>query len=495
MKHTNFSFILVLFFSLLQPLCTAEQQLVFTAELPPTQQFVEYLGNVASVLMIDEDQSQEKKDFIRSHTAKTAALMGTVDELLGRSAFTRSPGIKIKLYAIFKKIDVTAWPSKVIVRSLKNDLSEYKKYLMASYVAQLSTSSASQDLDREAIAAVIVLLDELDRFVLTSEFFDFSFLDSVVDTFMVRPAEFVKAHPYLTIGGVVFLATAGGVGYYYWTKYKEAKVTALQKFLQEHDAQLVLGSQKAADCGVKALYAAWCSQAAEGDLDKYKNLFCDKDRYERFKGTTKDLMQAHADAVRRPGKKRRIVSTNWLENDDIERLLGQFDQAADDKQEFGFKVDDNALLFVHSRVDLQPEKIAGDVRYRDRELVDADGDPRFYCEDNLPDDRVDHCDEVRQGGLRHDMKKRIEKFRAKDGNKFDFIINTNVHSAKAYEALKEGKDYEPENQGHFFHVRAINDADAQEGVRFVVTETFAPKVKVIDPVLSNLRNLLRPFDE
>lgn len=532
MKHTNFSFSWVLFLvlQLFTPLGTiAVQSLEATGvlcessvALPPTYQFGQYISDIAAVINAT-DEDAETKAFVNKHAAKTVELMANIDSLFARGAFNALPTTKMRLYALFKGVDTHVWPSKATVRSWKNGIVNYKKDLISTYLA--ASRQEARELDYQAVLAIIALHDELTRFVLTDEFFDFSFFEALIDTCIKRPAEFACEHPYITAGIVLTLIAASGATYWYLTK-KGAGVV----YLEEHGDIVVPNSQYVANCSIKAMHAEKCAQQAAGDLAVYERLLRDEAAYEAFDAFAAERLQVREDARReaalgrlnvqrqqargrdhaqqraqierriRAEQERQIVTTDWLENDDVRYLLQEFDQAAVAGNELGFRNAANALQFIDSRDRLEPDVVEqNNVIYRDQERLNNSGDPMIYVGD-IPADRVEHCiQENRPAGLRHDLRQAIARFHAQEGNQFDFIINTQFVSpeqrARIQQAMIAGRPVNPARRGHFFHVKAINEAAAEDGIRLVVTDTFDPSLAVVAQVCPGIRNLLRPLEE
>lgn len=453
--------------------------------------FVDYLENITTVLAQDEGVSEEKIAYMRTHVALTKQWVERISATIVQGAFATSPLIIKELNAVFDDIDSTQWPTLSLMKKWSSAMDQYKKFLLAAYIPALS-SSLNRQLDSDSVNAIMGLYNELTRSVFTKKFFDFSTLETVLDTIFVRPVEFTKAHPYIVAGTILTIVVVGGGCYWYITKEQRA----WKQWMRDEDALLIRGKQGAADCAVWSMYRAWCHQEAAGDVARYEVLACDQETYGRFREVVADILtdQARRDRARRIPNRARI--TDWLANGQVRDVLDVLQQRAGENLEFGIE---NRPFHAESYEQLEPAAIEGD-GVRDRETG------RVYAPDEIPADRIEFCVPARNGiryagriqvGL-DDLgepifepgdRDRIEAFQDQPGNVFDFIINTN-------RIPRQDRGANPiPARGHFFHIRAINDPDAEEGVRFIVSETANPDREFLSGRLADIRNMLRPYED
>lgn len=424
----------------------------------PLYRFVDYLENVTTALEQAGNVSEEKIAYMRTHVSLTKQWVDRVSTTVIQGAFTNSPLIIQKLYSVFDEIDPTQWPTLSLTRKWVAAMNEYKEFLRAAYLPALS-SSLNRQLDSDSVNAIMGLHSELTRSVFTKDFFDFSILETALDTFFIRPVEFTKAHPYLVGGTILTIAAVGGAWYWYSTKEQRA----WKQWMKDENALFVQSHQSGAECSIWSMYRQWSLQEADGDEERYAQIANDMATYERFKELVIDIRQ---DQRARQGLRpvNRAALVNWLEADDVVGILDNLRQRAAAGQEFGLREDDLPFTGSFEMINDDLRNVAHDVVIG----VDLDGVPLM--------------------GRPH--QERIREFNLRAGNKYDFIVNTNP--IPNFHGRRRGVPA----RGHFFHVRAINDPAIEDGIRFIVSESRAhPDREYISARLNDIRSMLRPYEE
>jgi hypothetical protein len=513
----------------------------------PTQQFVGYLKNVVAVLKASGTTSA---DWALNRVQIVENLLIKIDNLFIFGAFERISPVQAKFYEIFENISVRKWPTPSLVREWRKNFNEYKNFLLTVHFASKTSDDALRELDHKAVDAIVQLYQELIGNVFTEEFFDFSTLELLADACVIQPLEFTRDHPFLVGGSCVLLAAGAYLAYNYFGKKgvapaeeeeeedegneeplvepsvkdkpkageKDAgakpkskpKIIAKPKIIptksdKDPNVKVVLGSQSAADCAIQSLYRQWCYEQT-GDLETYENLTKNKKQYAAFKKFAKGILvkaRLAPLAEEDHAREKRKVTTDWLENQDVREVLDGLNKAAEKKQKFGIKGTRLNPYLVDSYQYLAPDRVEGQM-YEDLELKDSHGDPVVYGDKEAAQaakrlakskPRGDKQGlryqaqgiEVDEPGFRHF----IENFLAEPGNTFDFIINSNEMPGQA--RPEHAKN--PPADGHFFHVRAINDPQVDQGIRFIISESMRPNYRIIDNVVDGLRFLLRPYEE
>jgi hypothetical protein len=536
MKHTNFFRAFVLFFiGTFVTNVTGQSQSIIVSDsninevedkVSSSKLFCIYLKNIAKVLHASQSIATTHS---LKHVLRVEELIARIEEGFDRGAFSTFPLIKTKFYCLFKDIDITVWPTPSMVRNWKSQVDEYKIFLLAAYFSMRSPTTHA--VDYETINALIVLHDELVKNVFTDEFFDFYTSELLADILITQPIEFTQKNPFLVFGTIIAVTAIGYFGYEYLqhtVKTKEAEkaeTEKLRRLLQAREArsaaclrarveaevarkkaveaweqgqgtQVVVAQQEKGDCAAWSLYRQTCyGRVARADLPGYRALACNRQRYNQFKAYAQGLLEQAVQngRIQQPN----VHVDQYLENDHVQVLIEYLQQAGREDNEFGLAVQP---YHVASFEMLAPDRIE-DIYYRDRELQGPDGNYLVYQEDALPDGRVAHCNAVR-GGLRYEaldlnggpgMRLRIQEFQRARGNTFDFIINTNLIPRVA----RPVGAAEPPANGHFFHIRAINNPEAVGGVEFIISETLdlnERELPFYSQILANIRNLLRPYE-
>ena len=534
MKHTNFFRAFVLFFiGFFATSFAAQPESIILADssineveakVSSSKLFSMYLKNVTKVLHISRSMATA---YSLKHVLRVEELFTLIEAGFDQGAFSASPLIKTKFYALFNDVDITIWPTPAMVRGWKKRVDKYKTFLLAAYFS--TRSAATHAIDYETIDALIALHGELTRNVFTDEFFDFYTCELLADILITQPIEFTQKNPFLVFGSIIALGATGYFGYRYLQYAAQAKEAeaplrglvqteeareaavraraaaeevrkqAVTAWEQAQGTQVVVALQERGDCAAWSLYRQNCyGRVPAADLAGYRALACDRQGYNQFKAYAQGLLEQ---AVQNGHIQQQNVHVDqFLENDHVQILIESLQQAGRGDNEFGLAVQP---YHVASFEMLAPDRIEA-IYYRERELG-LDGNYRVYQADALPAGRVAHCDAVR-GGLRYEalnlnggpgMRPRIQEFQRARGNTFDFIINTNVIPTEARGLDDQGRQIEPPANGHFFHIRAVNNPEAEGGVGFIISETFdlqEAELPFYAEILGNIRNLLRPYE-
>ena len=531
MKHTNFFRAFVLFFiGFFATSFAAQPESIILADssineveakVSSSKLFCMYLKNVTKVLHTSRSTATA---YSLKHVLRVEDLFTRIEAGFDQGAFSASPLIKTKFYALFNDVDITIWPTPSKVRGWRSRVDEFKTFLLAAYFS--TRSAATHAIDYETIDALIALHGELTRNVFTDEFFDFYTCELLVDILITQPIEFTQENPFLVFGSIIALGATGYFGYRYLQYAAQAKEAeaplrglvqteeareaavraraaaeevrkqAVTAWEQAQGTEVVVALQERGDCAAWSLYRQNCyGRVPAADLARYRVLACDRERYNQFKAYAQGLLEQAVHSRRI--LQRDVHVDRFLENDHVQILIESLQQAGRGDNEFGLAVQP---YHVASFEMLAPDRIE-DIYYRDRELQGLDGNPLVYQADALPAGRVAHCDAVR-GGLRYEalnlnggpgMRPRIQEFQRARGNTFDFIINTN----RIPLAARPVGAAEPPANGHFFHIRAVNNPEAAGRVGFIISETFdlqEAELPFYAEILGNIRNLLRPYE-
>lgn len=523
MNHTNFFRAFVLFFIGFFAISFAAQpeRIILAdssineveAKVSSSKLFCMYLKNVTKVLHASRSITTA---YSLKHVLRVEDLFTRIEAGFDQGAFSASPLIKTKFYALFNDVDITVWPTPSMVRDWRSRVDEYKTFLLAAYFSTRSASTHAIDIDYASIDLLIALHGELTKNVLTDEFFDFYTWELLADILVAQPIEFTQENPFFVFGSIIVLGATGYFGYRYLqyeagavsrglAQTEEAKEAAVRAraaaevtrkqavtaWEGAQGAEVVVALQERGDCAAWSLYRQNCYERVHAaDLLGYRRLACDRERYNKFKLYAQGLLEQafRSGRILQPD----VHVDRFLENDHVQILIESLQQEGTERNEFGLAVQP---YHVASFEMLAPDRIEG-IYYRDRELQGRDGNLLVYQEDALPAGRVAHCDAV-PGGLRYEggpgMRPRIEEFQQAQGNTFDFIINTN---RIPLEARPVGAAEPPAN-GHFFHIRAVNNPEAVGGVGFIISETFDLQEAALPfytEILGNIRNLLRPYE-
>lgn len=473
----------------------------------PARSFAFYIRGVAEVLRMEE---VDNANFLVGKALALERMISNIENLFALQAFSRNHEISENFQNLFKDINYNEWPTCKSVRSWKKKVNKYKQLVLSKHFSSSNLNEQEVLLNYKATDAILVLCMELEQNIFTDDFFKFTILDRILDTSINRPIEFAKKHPFLCASGAIVLCLAAYGVHYSMNKSPDQVASACEEVEKEVEPEILIeeeelalneqknknpkknvvvfvrGSQDAAECGLNTLYKQWCHQKAPNDCEKYTQLTLDKKLYGEFKLCALGFLK---------GKKlpKDVLAGSWLENDHMHTIIKGLRSIK--KGKFKLKVGERNPYFVDSIVNLNPDRIENLI-YRDRERVDRDGDPICYGnEEELKEAErsVDDCEIVKRG-LRYEkgtakkpcMKEAIDKFQLKDGNKFDFIVNTNKE-------LEYIPGYEPARRGHYFHVRAVRDSNAKDGIRFIVSDSMKTNPKIVKSVLDNIKFLLRPF--
>jgi hypothetical protein len=540
MKHTKLFAFLVLLFTAGTPSPVVLEPLIInvaSTSLAPTTRFVEYLKNVVEVLRISESSSA---DWAEKHVKNVETLLKKIDGIFARGAFKATPLVQTRFYAILCNVNVRKWPSPSLVRDWLQNFMEFKEYLFSVHFSPdvLNMLPRERELNHLVVDSVMVLCRELKDHVFTEDFFDFSTLELLADICVVQPLEFTRDHPFIVATGVLLLVG----GYFGYQHYSEQ--ARLTEWMKQEDIKFIRSKQSAAECGVWTLYRQWCHSQTKESPERYEELACDQVRFGRFRKFVQGILERQEQArvaalpAHAPAAARRVrrVTTNWLEIDDVRHVLDVCNEAATEgnAEEFAMEVAPEIV----TRDAFDPQRLR-EIRYRHRRTG-------LVCmPQDLPLDRVaDYVQEVVDLRDAPDKRAVIQEFRRQRGNVVDYIFNTNEAPVNRYEALAEAgranieaerlaaearaelarvlalndanllaaaraadnaararaaaaqaevlRVQEPAAEGHFFHIRAINDPTAKEAVRFIVSDTFKPNINEVSQLLTNIRQFFRP---
>ena len=458
--------------------------------------FVTYLKNVTQVLHASRSMATASsiKNLLRIEE-----LFTRIEACFNQGAFSASPLIKTRFYALFNDIDPTAWPTPVMVRGWKNRVDKYKTFLLAAYFSTRSATSG-QVIDYEAIDVLMALHSELTKNVLTDEFFDFSTWEILTDICVALPIEFAQEHPFLLAGSIIALVGIGAGGYYYIKIENEQYQKKIADWSKANHAPLMLRHQEGAQCGINAAYAVVCKQNAAGDTNLNLALLNNEVEFKEFRGVARDILAAVGGTIAQQRISKGLpiaparVNVEGLENGDVRVVLDGLHQRGLKKQKFGLLT---LPVLADTARALVPEK---QVSYRDTVRKNKDGDALAYGSDlaDVPVCRKKNCFIETRYNNQVLSAAEIAQFQVVPGSTLDFVINTaylpdmpdNLPEAERNKwQLKAEKD----NFTHFLHVSAINNPAFPKGVEIIMTDSVwqgSAGLIFRANIVTNLRNLL-----